>query len=72
MALRILFILFTTSGTITAIFGTIGMITNKDSFTGEKYEEMAGMIPFLALIASLILFVLALLFFFLWRKFRKV
>lgn len=36
------------------IYGIYGAILNKDIFIGNKYEGMAGMLPYLVLISSLI------------------
>ena len=47
---------------IGAIYGAYGFKYNKDIFTQEKiFDEMAGIIPFIILITSLLLIVISII-----------
>lgn len=56
-----LFLILLLLGIMTSIYGYYGISYNKDIFTNKKiYDEMAGIIPFLVLVSSFVLFLAAI------------
>jgi len=57
-----LFIICIIIGLIFAVYGGYGAITQTDIISKRRYDGMAGMLPWIVLIASVIIFALSFLF----------
>jgi len=55
---------------LAAIYGVYGIITNRDIIYGQKFDGMAGMVPYIMVIFAILLLLVGLMF--RWLAKRKV
>ncbi|MDH5655744.1 MAG: hypothetical protein OEZ34_07550 [Spirochaetia bacterium] len=68
---QVLMILCYAIALVISSYGLIGMLTNTDILSGQRFDGMAGMIPFIMMILGLLVFLFGALFHFLSRKYTK-
>ena len=47
---------------LSSVYALYGMVANKDMITGQRFDGMAGMFPYIVLIFAVMLFLIGLIF----------